>query len=100
MRGLIRAIPALLATPVPARAQLRAVAPEGALNGGAGEGAPSLFLGVPFTRPSVENLRWRPLRPVAWTAHGAWGRYLAFTSDEPVARQGLASAACEHIQIP
>jgi len=36
----------------------------------------------------------------SWPAYGASGRYLAFTTNGPVVRQGLASAACEHIQRP
>lgn len=69
----ILAVAALLAAPVLAHGQSppRVVTSEGALTGMTGEGGVSLFLGVPFARPPVGELRWRPPQPINWTGERA-----------------------------
>jgi len=67
------AVVALLAAPLAAYAQAlpRVVTAEGALVGVTGEGGSSLFLGVPFARPPIGDLRWRPPQPLRWTGERA-----------------------------
>ncbi len=69
----VLAVAALLTAPVLAHGQSppRVVTQEGALIGVTGEGGASLFLGVPFARPPVGDLRWRPPQPVRWTGERA-----------------------------
>jgi para-nitrobenzyl esterase len=74
MRGLIAWVLAgLVLMPSGAQAQptLRVMTNEGALVGQAGEGDVSLFLGVPYARPPVGDLRWRPPRPIRWRGERA-----------------------------
>ncbi len=67
------AVVALLVAPVVAQGQAlpRVETQGGALVGMTGEGATSVFLGVPFARPPVGDLRWRPPQPIRWTGERA-----------------------------
>lgn len=66
------ALAALLTAPVPALGQSpRVSTSEGGLVGVMSGGGNRLFLGVPFARPPVGDLRWRPPRPIQWTGERA-----------------------------
>lgn len=69
----VLAVAALLAAPIAAHGQAspRVTTRVGALLGVTGEGGTSLFLGVPFARPPVGDLRWRAPQPVDWAGERA-----------------------------
>ena len=64
MRGIfVTILGLLLAVPAPATAQVVKV-DGGSMHGRAADGGGTIFRGIPFAAPPVENLRWKPPQPV------------------------------------
>ena len=91
MRMTACGLAALLAlAPAAATAQTAKVKVDGGALAGVTEGGVNVFKGVPFAKPPVGELRWKPPQRITWTGERAADKY-ALPCPQPVNANGTTN---------